>query len=196
MSQDTTGTIRPGILTLPERLAFAFARATAAASSELIHQIHAVTVLAKQGPEPFPLDGLLVFAMLALFEVADHDDGLLRPTKQLLEPCQQTGLCDLASHVASQPELAENVLVVEGCESSVEFVLLLDVRLEAFEIYRFPVERAQLRFPLHHSLTIDHLLLALLQVVAILLRFRLLAARVLGITELGLLLGIAIHTVK
>ena len=113
--------------------------------------------------------------MLALLEVADRDYGLLGPAEQLLEPCKQTGLGDLAPHVAAELELAEDVLVVERREARVELVLLLDVRLELGEVRRLPVERAQLGLPLHDALTVDGFLLALLLVVAVLLGLRLLA---------------------
>ena len=86
VSQDTAGTVRPGIQAFPERLAFATARAAAAAGSELIHQIHAVAGLSEEGAKALPLDRFFVLAVLALLEVADRDDGLHRPTEQLLEP--------------------------------------------------------------------------------------------------------------
>ena len=86
MSQDTAGSIRSRVLAQPERLALAAARATAAAGSELVHQVHPVARLAEQGPEALSLDRLLELAVLALFEVADRDYGLLWLAEQLLEP--------------------------------------------------------------------------------------------------------------
>ena len=109
------------------------------------------------------------------------------------EPSQQTGFRYLAPYVASQLELAKNVPDVEGRQPSIDLVFLSNVLLEFGEVRRLTVIGAQFRFPLHNAFTIQHLLLAVLQVVAILLRFRLLATRVMSIAELGLLLGSPIN---
>ena len=108
MAQDTAGSIRSRAIAHPERLALAAARAAPAsanaARTELVHQVHLGARLAEQGPEALSLDRLLELAVLALLEVADRDDGLLGPAEQLLEPCEQTGLGDLAPHVAAELE--------------------------------------------------------------------------------------------
>eukprot|EP00963_Diacronema_lutheri_P010658 scaffold1137_cov392-Pavlova_lutheri.AAC.16 len=87
VSENTAASIRPGVRARSERLAFATARATTPACTERGSRICAVDTLAKRGPEPFPLDGVLVLAVLALFDVADRDDDRLRPAKRLWEPC-------------------------------------------------------------------------------------------------------------
>lgn len=55
---------------------------------------------------------------------------------------------------------------------------------------------AHLRFPLHHTITIDNPFLLLLLVIALLLYLCLLAVCVVGVAKHGLLLGIAIHTIE
>ena len=147
MSQDIACTVRSRGLAHSERPAFVRARAAAAARSELVHQIHAVACLAKQGLEALPLDGLVVFVVLELCEVAYPADGHIWPAEQILEPCQQTGLRDLATPVASQLELTEDALVINQREVSVEFVLFMDVRTVLDDVRRLPVVVAQLLFP-------------------------------------------------
>jgi hypothetical protein len=96
MSHDTAGSIRSRAVALslshtrnvlgfahspPHALQRRVLTRANAARSELVHQVHPVARLAEQGPEALPLDRLLELAVLALFEVADRDDGLLGPAE-------------------------------------------------------------------------------------------------------------------